>query len=221
MREIRSIVNISLVFVVISLGAFSQEVNAIQIGPKLPKCGGFICDTVEKVKNKTIKAPFERVLEDTEKLLQKLGKGFCNGPYRSITQPIVAACANYHRRMDKRTLIKKAKDLLIDKGYFTESDFSNVKIRWCPLVGDTAGMVPDRNKLLIDVSYMDDSPRDIAPVIAHEMVHVHQYIKLGTEKFKCQYTEKFLRCGGCQDGKHSLEKEAYDFEEKVRNNLDR
>lgn len=217
--------NIAIVILLL-FGVFPQEVSAIQIGPKLPKCGGFICDKIEEVKNETIKKPAEKlietplksVLKNAEELLKKISRGACIGPYQSITQPIIAGCANYAGRMRKRDLINQAKDLLIQKGYFVKNDFGGVKIRWCPLKGDTAGMVPDRDKLLLNTTYINDSARDLAPVIAHEMVHVKQYIKMGTDKFKCKYTEKFLRCA-CQDENHSLEREAYEFEEKVRSNL--
>jgi len=120
--------------------------------------------------------------------------------------------------MDKRELIQATKTILFNKGYFREADFSGVDIRWFPLLKSTSGMVPDRSKLLINVSHTEDSARQLAPIMAHEMVHIKQYIGKGSNDFKCQYSEQFLKCG-YQNRGHPLEKEAYEFEDIVRSNI--
>ena len=46
------------------------------------------------------------------------------------------------------------------------------------------------------------------------MVHVRQYRRMGTDKFKCEYSRAFVGNAGNQDNRHILEREAYAVEQQ-------
>lgn len=142
----------------------------------------------------------------------------CTLPYQTITNAVIARCSNWNNRLDDQHIIQQAKQTLINSNVFTENDFSGVQIRWCPLLG-AHGMAPDRGKIYLDVSGKNDTPEKIAALLAHEMKHIQQYRRLGTDNFKCTYSDRYVGCGFCQDRRHSLEREAYDFEDNIYNRL--
>jgi hypothetical protein len=80
-------------------------------------------------------------------------------------------------------------------------------------------MAPDRGRIYLDTSRKGDALEDIAVLLAHEMAHIIQYRRMGTDNFKCEYSRKYVECGGCQDNGHALEREAYAFENEVAQRL--
>jgi hypothetical protein len=111
---------------------------------------------------------------------------------------------------------------LVQLGLIERSELENVQIRWCDLQGDTIGIVPDRNLIYLDHSYNPTSSQydpqnqglvGLGALLVHEMEHVRQYRRMGTDAFKCEYAETFKGCLGCQDKRHRLERPAFERQE--------
>jgi hypothetical protein len=80
-------------------------------------------------------------------------------------------------------------------------------------------MAPDRGRIYLDAATKSSGPKEIATLLAHEMKHIRQYRENGTDDFKCTYSQQYVGCGGCQDRRHQLEREAYEFVDSIRKDL--
>lgn len=138
----------------------------------------------------------------------------CVAPYQLITGVVIARCSNWDGRLDDQDLIQQAITTLVSAAIIDPGELNGVQIRWCPLDG-AHGMAPDRGRIYLDPD-LKNSAFDSASTLAHEIVHVRQYRRAGTDNFKCDYSRKYTECGGCQDRRHSLENEAYVFEDSIR-----
>lgn len=151
----------------------------------------------------------------------------CAAAFEVINDAVLINQGSYAAGSD--FLLNQAKDVLIRTGLFPASEFNNVSIRWANLRGD--GQAPDRNIVLISESFLSQPPLQAlystASTLGHEMVHIGQYRRMGTDNFKCQYSRIYAGCGcqdlgggrlrcGCQDNRNPLEAEAYSW--NVRNN---
>lgn len=161
---------------------------------------------------------YKRFEEDATEFIKRPFNLACTIPYQAITNAVIARCSNWDGRMEDQHLIEQAKRRLIDSGVFLQSDFSGIQIRWCPLSG-AHGMAPDRGRIYLDVSGKNDNPINVAALLAHEVKHIQQYRRLGTDRFKCTYSEQYVGCGACQNRHHGLEREAYNFQDAVYNRL--
>lgn len=141
---------------------------------------------------------------------------------KSFLTFVIHLCANYSGRMDNREGINKAKELLLNKtNFFSEDELDNVEIRWCKIKSKfgsyefgASGMVPEKNKILLDISVKDFSTEELAILIAHEMKHIKQYNDWGTGKFRCEYMSE-LASGNGFGMDNDVEKEAYNFQDEV------
>ena len=140
----------------------------------------------------------------------------CAAAFQLITASVINTCTNYDNRLDGQEAISAAADALIFNGFFLPDEFEGVQIRFCPLPEDTSGMAADRGRVYLDTKYMIGAPLEtLSGLLAHEMTHISQYRKLGSDNFKCDYSRQFVDCNGCQDRNHPLEREAYEFEDLV------
>lgn len=144
-------------------------------------------------------------------LVQKGLNQACALGFDAVTKATIAQCSSWNGRLDGAQQLNDAKKMLIEAGVFAANNFNGVQIRFCPI--QAHGIAPDRNYIYIDIDYIRRDPIELAVLIAHEMKHRQQYVRMGTENFKCTYTRKFLECKGCQEEGHPLEAEAYKFEE--------
>lgn len=161
---------------------------------------------------------YKRIEEDVSEAVKRPFTVACTIPYQTLTNAVIARCSNWGGRLDDQHIIQQAKQSLINAGIFAPHEFNGVQIRWCPLSG-AHGMAPDRGKIYLDTSAKNKNRNALAALLAHEMKHIQQYRRMGTDRFKCIYSEKYIGCGGCQDRGHTLEREAYDFEDNVYNRL--
>ena len=145
---------------------------------------------------------------------ETLGTAACAAPFEAITGAVIARCSNWDGRIDDQHLILQAVDVLQGAGIIQPSELNGVQIRWCPLQ-NAHGMAPDRGRIYLDTS-LKGNAFDTASTLAHEVVHIRQYRRLGSEKFKCFYSREYANCGGCQNRRNLYEREAYDFEDKIR-----
>jgi hypothetical protein len=151
--------------------------------------------------------------------IQSVFKGSCAAPFEGIVAPVIANCTNWAGRLDKLELIDQAKQLLLKRHLLKAGDFAGVEIRWCPLP-KANGMVPRPNTVYLDISLRNMPVEKRAEVLGHEMIHVKQFRTMGDQNFRCEYGRTYLDCGRCQDNRHFMEREAYNFEAQVRNTLE-
>jgi hypothetical protein len=150
--------------------------------------------------------------------IQKALRASCAAGFQVINNAVILSQGSYAAGSER--LLVQARDLLIQAGLFNAQEFNNVSIRWARLVG--AGQTPDRNVVLINEDYLRNNDLySTATTLGHEMVHVRQYRRMGTDHFKCEYSRYYVGCGcrqtgnglethcGCQDSRHPLEAEAY------------
>jgi uncharacterized membrane protein len=161
---------------------------------------------------------YKRIEEDASTFVQHQFLAACIGPYQVLTNAVMARCANWDGRLDDHAQIVGAIRALIDARLFTEAEFGRVRIRWCPLDG-ASGMAPDRGRIYLDASMKGHGTNELAALLAHEMTHVRQYERMRTDKFKCAYSREYVECGGCQNRRHSLEREAIDAQNAASETL--
>lgn len=141
---------------------------------------------------------------DVEKALQQS----CAAAFQLINGYVVATQPAYPAGSER--LLNQARDVLIASGVLSRGDFDNISIRWGQLKGH--GQAPDRNQVFIDQEfYHKQDLFSTAATLAHEMIHVRQYRRMGSDNFKCEYSKEFVRTRGKQGNEHDLEREAYAF----------
>lgn len=138
----------------------------------------------------------------------------CAAPFKGITGSVIARCSNWDGRTENQDLIQNAVQWLLNAGQISPSDLNGVQVRWCPLNG-AHGMAPDRGRIYLDTSLQMDTFAT-ATTLAHEIFHIRQYRAAKPDQFECNYSRQFTECGGCQDRRHALERDAYNFEDSVR-----
>lgn len=77
-------------------------------------------------------------------------------------------------------------------------------------------MVPAPNRLYLDDGLITMSVDGLAEILAHELEHRSQFLTRGARGFKCDYVRAMRDCGGCQDRRHALEREAYERQDRAR-----
>jgi len=212
----------ALVFVVLALVVSTSQTYA----------GGLIGDLINNVapgvgtnldnehrRLKERNPGYKRIEEDGTEIVKRPFIQACGAIFQTITGTAIARCSNYSGRMNDQRLIQSAKQTLIDSGIVSAREFSGVQIRWCPHLGGGEGLAADRGRIYLDTSAKNYEHEKLAALLAHEMTHIRQYHRLGTDSFKCKYSQQYTSCGGCQDRGHPMEREAYDYEDRVYNQL--
>lgn len=125
--------------------------------------------------------------------------------YVIFTQPFYGSGSDY--------ILNTSRDILVQLNLFSPQEFGGVNIRWCKLSNGT-GMTPDSNIICLnDRLFINNQPLEAAITLAHEMIHVRQYRRGGTDAFKCEYSQEYISCRGDQGRCMPLEREAYNFED--------
>lgn len=180
-----------------------------------PQCEG-VCESWKaancgKVRIPTPPLPPRPLIPDPYELA-------CASQFDRVAQFVIGTCGPTVPRRERDQLLAFVKREITAAGLLDEHEFNNVTIRWCHLAGSTGGIVPDRNLIYLDhvhdptSSHYDPDLRGaigLGATLVHEMEHVRQYRKLGTDGFKCEYSENYKSCWGCQDNGHYLERDAY------------
>lgn len=135
-----------------------------------------------------------------------------------LMKSIETACNADPKRMDEPNLVEDAKTMLDGSGIFSKDELDSVKFRFCNLdaarnewLGRAEALTVSPNKVLFEYAYLDASVEDLAILMAHEMVHILQYRRWGTEVFNCRYTKE-IDAGKGFGPENYIEKEAYDKE---------
>ncbi|HEX8590731.1 hypothetical protein [Pseudomonas sp.] len=137
----------------------------------------------------------------------------CAVPFVQVVAAVIAECSN-EKGLENHELIQQAVIDLSRAHALDPSTFNGVEIRWCNLRNGTLGITPDKGRIYLDVSLTGNRLLTAAN-LAHEAIHLGQYRKIGSEGFKCEYSRDMAGCGGCQDRGNALEKEAYEFQDRV------
>lgn len=146
---------------------------------------------------------------DVDKMLQ-VG---CAAAFELINKYVIASQQPGYAAGSEQ-LLHRAKNVLIGAGVIPENEFDGVSIRWGKI--KKLGQTPDRNLVFITDQWAGSGDvTNVATVLAHEMIHVRQYRRLGTDQFKCKFSREYVRTGGDMETKNELEREAYAFQEKV------
>ncbi len=131
---------------------------------------------------------------------------------------VMIACAGYQAPAAARERVTQAQDRLLDTQLATTEELAGLRIAFCPLLQGT-GMMPAPDRLYLDDGLQRMSVDGLAEIIAHELEHRRQFATLGARGFKCAYVRDMSACGGCQDRRHPLEREAYERQDRARDRL--
>jgi len=158
---------------------------------------------------------YKRLEEGVSNTVQAPFSLACTSTFDAVIGAVHGACSGFNSQSyaaSDRALIQSAVDRLVSAGIVGRELFSGVGIRWCAGSFSGSGITPAADEILLHTNLKASPVDDIASTVAHEMRHVAQYRQLGSGKFKCDYAQQYVACGGCQDDRHPLEREAYQFE---------
>jgi hypothetical protein len=146
------------------------------------------------------------------------GEFDCANSFDMFAAFVMLRCANSPAAAGDRAAIEAAEARLRRLGTFEPTLLDATDVEFCPLLSGT-GITPAPGRVYIDDGLRVASPDGLAEVIAHELVHVQQFERLGAREFKCTYVRDMAACGGCQDEHHALERAAYRTQDVVRTAL--
>jgi hypothetical protein len=140
----------------------------------------------------------------------------CGIPVWPNLDGLVAACRA--SGWSSPGLTSPAVDRLVDAGLFGRGDFSGVRIRFCG-TARARGFTPDGRNIFLSSSVAKKGQVQIAALIAHEMVHIKQYRRMGDSETRCAYARASLKCNHCSNASHPMERPAYAMERKAGGRL--
>ncbi len=153
----------------------------------------------------------------TNPLNPRLWKQSCKAPFEALTHSTIAYCANWTGRADDLDDISRAQRTLEIIGIAKPGELSGVDIRWCPLNG--SGMVPESGRILLHPNLKKDL-FNLHATLAHELQHIRQHRRWGSDEFKCRYSRELV-AGRGQGRANSVEREAYEYEDQVKSILNK
>src|SRR5262249_36861724 len=134
----------------------------------------------------------------------------CIAGFQIVTNALIVSQGFYPAGSEY--MINASKDVLVKAGLFAPNEFDGIQIRWCSLRPPTVmGVAADAGVIcLSDGLFNSANHFGTAVALAHEMTHIRQYRRDGTDNFKCSYSQQWLQHQASYA--NSFEKEAYDFE---------
>ena len=161
---------------------------------------------------------YKRMEESASEIVRTPFSLVCTANFEAVIGAVRASCSGMSSQSFSardNAAIAEAKQRLIDLAFTSGSEISGVSVRWCQGNFNGNGITPAPNEIILNRSLLSQSPDDIALTLAHELHHVRQYRSMGSGPFKCNYSQQYIQCGGCQDQRHPMEREAYQFEADV------
>lgn len=151
--------------------------------------------------------------------LGALGEEFdCADAFDLVANGVILGCALHAMPTTARAKLEAARERLLTAALADPGEFAGLELAFCPLPRGT-GMLPAPDRLYLDDGLAGMSVDGLAEILAHELEHRRQFRALGTRVFKCDYVRWMRDCGGCQDRRHPLEREAYERQDRVRARL--
>jgi hypothetical protein len=172
-------------------------------------CGAFgICEPTCKITCETNKKICQGTgiqLPNLPNLLQQS----CIAGFQAVTNALIISQGFYPAGSEY--MINEAKDVLVRTGLYAPNEFDGVQIRWCRLSGSTLGVAADAGVICLSEGLLNSADHfGTAVILAHEMTHIRQYRRMGTDNFKCAYSQQYVQHSASYS--NSFETEAYDFE---------
>ncbi len=161
---------------------------------------------------------YKRAEETASEIVRTPFSLACTANFEAIVGAVRTSCSRFSSQSTAGTdqaQIERAKRRLIDLGVIGSPEFSGISVRWCQGSFNGYGITPGPNEILLNRDLLRETVDDIALTLAHEMHHIRQYRSMGAGPFKCNYSQQFLQCGGCQNERHPMERDAYQFEASV------
>lgn len=157
---------------------------------------------------------YKQIEEGGSALVRRTTALACTSNFEFVVGAVRASCNRLSSQAasNDARLVEAAKVTLIQAGVASSNEFSGVSVQWCEGDFQGLGITPEENLIILNKVLKDRPVSDIALTLAHELVHIRQYRQLGSGTFKCKYSQEFVSCGACQDERHSMEREAYQFE---------
>ena len=149
-------------------------------------------------------------LPDPGKVVENLLLNACGLPHAVTLHYISSVCSFAALDPLESQKIELAKQELIAAGLVRAEEFNDVSVSFCSEIHGN-GVVPDRDRVFLHSSTKTASPRYLAGLLAHEMEHVRQYRRTGTDKFKCDYTGQVGSClvNNAARGVANLQRDGY------------
>lgn len=137
----------------------------------------------------------------------------CTWTFESVIGSVRGLCSGFNSQAAyDSTIIPRAKQRLIDAGVLEPNEFEGVAIWWCGGSFKGGGIAPNNGEIILNPAISSDPLDDIAATLAHEMFHIRQYRAIGSASFKCNYAQQYIACQGCQDERHPIERDAFQFQ---------
>lgn len=165
---------------------------------------------------KVVEENGSRAVSDTSAaLFRPVFSLVCTQTFEAVIGVVRGGCGGFNAQSfagADRAIIQSAVQRLVGAGLVAPAEFNGVAISWCAGSFEGAGIAPGPGEIMLHEKIKDAPLDDIASTLAHEMHHIRQYRAMGSGSFKCAYAQDYIGCGGCQDERHPLEREAYQFE---------
>jgi hypothetical protein len=144
----------------------------------------------------------------------------CTWTFESVIGVVRKQCGGFNAQAAyDPTIIPRAKQRLIDAGVLSPNEFEGVAIWWCGGSFKGGGIAPNNGEIILNPAISADPLDDIAATLAHEMFHIRQYRAIGSASFKCNYAQQYIACQGCQDERHPIERDAFQFQADAERKL--
>lgn len=153
--------------------------------------------------------------DDQQQKKPRRGKLRCGVPVGKNFDGMVSSCRAGGGSSPKLTDTAIAR--LVETGLFERAEFAGVRIRFCS-TRRARGFAPDQRSIFLALHIAKD-PFEVAALIAHEMVHIRQYRRIGDEEMRCAYAKASFSCNDCSSATHALEAPAYAMERRAREKL--
>lgn len=144
----------------------------------------------------------------------------CTWTFESVIGSVRGLCGGFSSQAAyDPTIIPRAKQRLIDAGVLSPNEFDGVAIWWCGGSFKGSGIAPNNGEIILNPEISAKPLDDIAETLAHEMFHIRQYRAIGSASFKCNYAQQYIACQGCQDARHPIERDAFQFQAEAHRKL--
>lgn len=144
----------------------------------------------------------------------------CTWTFESVIGAVREQCGGFNSQAAyDSSIIPRAKQRLIDAGVLGAGEFDGVDVHWCGGSFIGSGITPNNGEIILDPEISATALDDVASVLAHEMFHIRQYRSMGSAAFKCNYAQQYVACQGCQNERHPMERDAFQFEAEADRKL--
>lgn len=161
---------------------------------------------------------YKNVEETTSEFARNPFSLACTTIFENVIAAVKLSCnkaASQENKERNDLIIQRAIGRLTALGITNGNELSGVSINWCQGDFNGYGITPGPNEVILNRALIGKDIDDVALTLAHELHHLRQFKSMGAGPFKCNYAKHYVQCSGCQDGRHPMERDAYQFESQV------